>query len=122
TDQGGHYTFDNLAINGPYFVSAIGVNRFFFPAQSRIQLPESDVTVDFVEAPDPSVPPGLSIVLDGNDILLKWAASPAGYVLESADHLGNNATQWSAVAIGAGETQRRVTVDGRQRFYRLRNP
>ncbi|MBI1842406.1 MAG: carboxypeptidase regulatory-like domain-containing protein [Verrucomicrobia bacterium] len=122
TDQGGHYTFDNLAINGPYFVSAIGVNRFFFPAQSRIQLPVSDVTVDFVEAPDPSVPPGLSIVLDGNDILLKWAASPAGYVLESADHLGNNATQWSAVAIGAGETQRRVTVDGRQRFYRLRNP
>jgi hypothetical protein len=69
--------------------------------------------------------PSLSISRSGNNVVISWASSAAGYVLESTTALGKGNT-WSAVSTGAvtvGE-QNTVTVSSATgtAYYRLRKP
>lgn len=61
--------------------------------------------------------PALSIVRTGNELVLSWAGSSSGVVLEHSPSLSS--ASWTAVS-GVSGSQHRVTPSGAAGFYRLR--
>jgi hypothetical protein len=96
---------------------------FEFPGMA-IGPSDSAILAPNFQFQDGTVPPVLSIVPAGNNVLISWSATYTGYALQENCDL--NTTNWTtttnSVAAVGGQNQVLVTLPAGYNFYRLKSP